>query len=672
MHKPATEQVATHYILGIDGLRALAVLSVIAFHVHHLSIPGGFVGVDIFLVISGYVVSASLARHFGETLRNFTIGFYARRIIRIYPALLVCLSASVLAKALFIPPSWLSATTQATGVSAYFGLSNFALIWTNDGYFSPRAEFNPFTHTWSLAVEEQFYLIFPFLFYFWQRRGRKSGLLDLTVRNPVAWLALVSLGLAAVQTHHSPDQAYYLLPSRFWELAAGALLYQIHHGGRMIPRTAAAKSLALGIGLGLIGWGLLAARSSHFPFPDALLPVSGMALCIIGTRSPERSALDPLLENGIATYIGKLSYSLYLWHWPVLVLFRWTTGLEHWTLVAAALAIIALAGMASYHLVEAPLRTHRLVRSGSGRKLVLAVGLTITCLGALGAAGMFRYQRHVSLSVTRESATWYPSAWSATSQPPAQTGPFKDRKLFIFGDSHAGAHGTMIRLLRDDGLSVELLSKGSCPVAGLIAPGTTACQDHLKDGLQKILEEGRKGDAVLLTSLRMPRLAEQTGPLDPNAVLAAQASPRAIRDRADALREANALVERLTAKGLVVVVETPKPVLLAPPFRCSDWFNRMNPVCRGGQSIERALLYRVRAPALASLASLKADNPAIILWDSFSLLCPDDPCTAFRAGKPLFMDGDHLSGYGNELLYPSFKALLLRQWSGKPAGAKGG
>jgi peptidoglycan/LPS O-acetylase OafA/YrhL len=149
------------YIPAIDGLRAIAVLSVIIFHANFLGIlPGGFTGVDMFFVISGYVISQSLSERFERAdlgFADYLKDFYRRRFLRILPALLVVLFASFLASAMFMPQFWLSELMNRTGLAAFFGFSNFVLAWNTDTYFSPSAELNPYLHTWSLAVEEQFY-----------------------------------------------------------------------------------------------------------------------------------------------------------------------------------------------------------------------------------------------------------------------------------------------------------------------------------------------------------------------------------------------------------------------------------------------------------------------------------------------------------------------------------
>ena len=164
------------YLPYIDGLRAVAVLAVVLYHLNAAWLPGGFTGVDIFFVISGFVVSASVDR-FGRTgAGESLLRFYARRLRRIAPALIVCLLVTCVASGLFIPQAWLSDTSRETGRMAFFGLSNWVLAGTGNDYFSPKVEFNPFTHTWSLGVEEQFYLVFPFLFLAWTRGGRgRSG-----------------------------------------------------------------------------------------------------------------------------------------------------------------------------------------------------------------------------------------------------------------------------------------------------------------------------------------------------------------------------------------------------------------------------------------------------------------------------------------------------------------
>ena len=220
------------YIPAIDSLRALAVISVIIYHLHGAWLPGGFAGVDVFFVISGYVISRSLVTLPSSGFLGFTGAFYGRRIRRIVPALIVCLLAISVLSALFIPNAWLSDANQRTGRFAFWGLSNFALMDMGDTYFAPRVEFNPYVHTWSLGVEEQFYLVFPAILYCWLRyRDSEVRWRRVASSSVLSAILVVSLGYSAYVTFNAPAIAYYSLPSRFWELAAGAALMQLHVTG---------------------------------------------------------------------------------------------------------------------------------------------------------------------------------------------------------------------------------------------------------------------------------------------------------------------------------------------------------------------------------------------------------------------------------------------------------
>lgn len=315
------------YLPAIDGLRALAVLAVLAFHLDPAFLPGGFAGVDVFFVISGYVVARSLAGREGERVGAFLAGFYARRVRRILPALVVCLLLTSLFTVWLVPESWLSSTTHRVGLAAFFGLSNLALVLHQDDYFSPRTDFNPFTHTWSLGVEEQFYFIFPLLFLIWLHwRCHQQG--RWIARALLPGLALVSLGVAYLWGQQRPDWAYYLLPARFWELALGVLLFQWQQGGLRLPP--AMQRIILPLGLMLIAAGYLWSDPQAFPYPWALLPVSGSLLVLWGISQGGSGWVLQALQQPVLRYVGLLSYSLYLWHWPVYVLLRWTLGLETW------------------------------------------------------------------------------------------------------------------------------------------------------------------------------------------------------------------------------------------------------------------------------------------------------------------------------------------------------
>ena len=251
------------YLGHVDGLRAIAVLAVVAYHLHPQALPGGFVGVDVFFVISGFVVTGALMPHARESWWRFIVGFYHRRLTRIVPALWLVLACTVVAYLLLIPRSWLSAQTGDVAALAFVGASNWALANQADAYFAPRAEFNPFTHTWSLGVEEQFYLLAPWLLFAALRRGRQLLLLPLL-------LAGASLALAVHWTTAQPLQAFYSVLSRFWELAAGSLWFALFwHRPRAWPWLARWHALSAPLGLVLLAEVMLRASPQAFPLPWA-------------------------------------------------------------------------------------------------------------------------------------------------------------------------------------------------------------------------------------------------------------------------------------------------------------------------------------------------------------------------------------------------------------------
>ena len=363
------------YIPGIDGLRAIAVLSVVLYHLDRDLLPGGFTGVDVFFVISGYVISKSLARSDAATLATFILGFYERRILRIVPALLAFLLVTSIFSVLFVPDGWLSASNNSTAMAAFFGISNLFLVRSADGYFSARIDFNPFIHTWSLAVEEQFYLIFPFIFYAWLRVARSGSPSRITAAI-LPLIAVVSLGFAWYGTRTAQVHAFYLLPSRFWELACGALLYQLEDLRCSRGMKLKKPSWWLLCGFSFTAVGFLYSEANAFPFPWALFPVVGTVFMIAGTVNASESArgLQIVLRSRAMTYIGRISYSLYLWHWGVFTLFRWTVGLAGPPMIATALLLSFALASLSYHVVEMPFRKTAYIRHFASWKIV-AMGL---------------------------------------------------------------------------------------------------------------------------------------------------------------------------------------------------------------------------------------------------------------------------------------------------------
>jgi len=649
------------YISGIDSLRAFAVIAVMIFHLNASFLGGGFSGVDVFFVISGYVVSSALWRSYTTNFAHFTLEFYARRILRILPPLIVMLLVISTLSTLFIPESWLSQTNSQTALAAFFGYSNFALIWFTDGYFSPRVEFNPFLHTWSLGVEEQFYLFFPLLFFVWIKY-KNNPKVNLFTNWLLALLFIVSLVYAWYQTPLHPDRAFYLLPSRFWELAAGALLFKLHLHKKFIADCDLKSNLFLIIGTILILLGFIYSDKSSFPFPWALLSVSGALFLLAGVArvSENKPVLQKAFENKQLVYIGKISYSLYLWHWPVYALFRWTFGLESFFGMFLAVLLTVILAVLSYHFIETPIRKNKFLLS-KPHWVVIITGILIVFAAYSFTKHIFNSHSSLSLSVTKDKETWYPHRYT-TTPPIANTLGLEDKTIFVIGDSHAGAYSTMLGLLADEyGMKVYPLSSGGCPVSNLIVPTAalgSACVQHINTMLLQVQKLASAGDTILLASLRMNRLGDQWQNFHLTDPLARQLTSDAVNNRRLALEETQKLLVELEKNSLHIIIDAPKPVFKSPAFRCADWFNATNPICKEGLSLSKDFLMKYRQPVMDSLNILSEKFPKLIVWDPFVVLCPTQNCSAMHNDIPLFFDGDHLSAYGNRVLYPSFKKII--------------
>jgi peptidoglycan/LPS O-acetylase OafA/YrhL len=699
------------YRPDIDGLRAIAVVAVLAYHLNSTWLPGGFVGVDVFFVISGFVVSAALARSPWDARGGFTafagfIGrFYARRLARIMPALVLVLVTSTLAASLFIPRAWLSGLSEETALFAFWGLSNWRLQSNTDFYFAPRAEFNPYTQTWSLGVEEQFYLIAPLLFFFWvygQRQHQANmqtwslGILSL--------LTLISLALCAYATQHHPALAFYFIGARFWELALGALLFfmsaQQTSASSVTTTSATAwhpmvQRFLPWLGLGAIVLACLLTEPTAFPWPWALLAVLGTLAVIGGQHADGQHPVRRLLSWPALVWVGRRSYSLYLWHWPVFVLLRWTTGLETGVQYLLAVIITVLLSLFSYRYVEQALRHNAWIERRSNA-LIIAGFLLLPLGGTLLSQYFFSHLERVSLStVSRTPSDWYGanlSIYTVAAERPCEVSQTfvallggmerivqpRDCKaitpasstIYVLGDSHAGAIiplleqtsaalGVRVRVFSYQG---TVASSYACSYLDLQAPmevgRAPGCLEFNQAVRERIRAEAKPGDLVLLPSLRMQRYGDQWASFGIANMHDKMYSGEALALRAAAAQQIPVWLDPLLQNGVRVAFMAPTPIFQAPTFRCADWFNAHNPICIGNNQQARAEMEKLRKPILETMHGLAAQSPAVLVWDPFTALCPGDVCTAVQAGKPLFFDGDHLSNYGNWVLYPHFVEWL--------------
>ncbi|UVK37807.1 acyltransferase [Mesorhizobium sp. AR10] len=464
---------ATSFRPDIEGLRALAVTGVIAFHFGLTSLPGGFTGVDIFFVISGYLITKHLLGEIGETGRLNLWRFYARRARRLLPAALFVILATLVAGYFILSPAEQSLYSKGAMFASAYMINLWLIRWSFD-YFAADATNNPFIHFWSLSVEEQFYLAWPALLLLaaWLRPGRRTAILVIGLAGIVSFAACVWLTAVA------QPWAFYFSPLRAWEFAAGGLATMAPAKfWRDRPLLATGQAL---IGLALIAWAyLMVSEESPFPGVIALVPVVGTVLVLLSGSGAGQSAAQNLPNAFLSLppmqWLGKLSYSLYLWHWPVIVyaamLVPDLSSLQRLACAALTLALSAF----TYRFIENPIRRNGWLMAGAARALVPAA--VLTGAGVIAAYGNARFadhnfspeQRSIAQSAAQNSTVRASNVDCvldfATVQPkPCVFGPRNtERSVVLFGDSHADHWSTpLIAAAANNNFQVVTYLKSSC------------------------------------------------------------------------------------------------------------------------------------------------------------------------------------------------------------------
>ncbi|MDZ7752521.1 MAG: acyltransferase family protein [Gammaproteobacteria bacterium] len=386
----------------IDGLRAVAVLPVMLFHGGFEGFGGGFVGVDVFFVISGYLITSIILAD-KEKGRFSLLTFYERRARRILPALFFVMVACLPLAWTLLGPSELKDFSQSL-FSVVFFASNF-LFWIESGYFDAAAELKPLLHTWSLAVEEQFYLVFPLLLMLFWRLGRKAIFIGVTV------IGAASLALAEAWASSFPSAGFFLLPTRAWELMLGALaaIYFTSSVGQThrLGKNPLANDALSWLGLVLILASVLV-FNEELPFPSVytLAPTLGTLLIILFSSPATTSGR--LLGSGLLVGLGLISYSAYLWHQPLFVFARHYNAVEPRPEVFAGLIVITIfLAYLSWHYIERPFRGKNRI----GRKRVFQFAVAGSCIFAIGGTA-----GHISNGFLKQKTTDHQRTLLASAQ----------------------------------------------------------------------------------------------------------------------------------------------------------------------------------------------------------------------------------------------------------------
>jgi peptidoglycan/LPS O-acetylase OafA/YrhL len=629
----------------IDGLRAVAVIPVVAFHAFPSLAPGGFVGVDIFFVISGFLITSILIGDLGNGTFSLA-GFYDRRVRRILPALCVCLAASAVAAAVLLPPSEMASFAKSLVSIGLF--SSNVYFWRQGGYFDAPAHDKPLLHTWSLSVEEQFYLLWPVLLWLLWRFGGRRWVAPLVIAGGIA-----SLGLAILLLRYDADGAFYLAPTRVWELALGALLavstFEVFTSRR-------SREIASAVGLAAIAVSVFAySPATPFPGAAALLPCLGAALLIHSNRQAP-TAVARLLSLQPVVFVGLISYSLYLWHWPVLVfgqigLNRALLPAEAAVAVAASLAAAAF----SWRYVEQPFRT---CRPGSGPTLkvlgsaaaslliVVAVGLMAT------ASGGFHFRANAAveqaeasvMSVNPRRPDCHVDGSSAGLPPlkPCILGRSgaRDYQVLVWGDSHADHFAPAVAAWAgENALSARQATKSACRP---LISGSKPLDSLLVSADCATFNKAVLAEAAEQEDLRAVIISGYWASRDRDRRATAVEFRQAFRDTLSALRG------RLGAQVSIVVLGT-TPVFAFRPATC---FARASLIgldrsrCAEGTPINagEAGLFD---PVIAEVVGEDRNAIAFLPWRT---LCQARECETVKNATILYRDHSHFTVEGGRLV----------------------
>jgi peptidoglycan/LPS O-acetylase OafA/YrhL len=383
--KPATRQV---FRFDIQGLRAIAILLVVIDHMNVGVFSGGFIGVDVFFVISGFLITSHLLSQLRSTGTIKFADFYARRMRRILPASFFVLIVTTIAAFIFMPPLLRSSIAQGTIATALY-VPNMLLAALGTDYQAETAP-SPFQHYWSLGVEEQFYLFWPILLFVLWRILRKSR---RRLAIAVAILTLLSFVLCIVVLGRSQPYAFFSLPTRAWEFAIGGLVAIAASKGRVFAANSIVAATLGWAGIAaLVAAGLAYTDTTLYPGVPALLPVLATALVIFVGTKQQSFGPELVLKWKPFQYIGKISYSLYLWHFPLLVIPQAAVGLGHplpiWVELLLMLAAVGLADL-TYRFIEEPFRKNKRITSiRPSRTLLAGLATSVLVVGLTAAASV--------------------------------------------------------------------------------------------------------------------------------------------------------------------------------------------------------------------------------------------------------------------------------------------
>ena len=633
VRSPATANARAAFRPDIEGLRAIAILLVVGFHAGVPGFSGGYVGVDIFFVLSGFLITGLLVREIEESGTIDLPRFYARRARRLLPALALTLLVTVIVSAAIYPPfevkeGGLGATAFATAAYA----SNLYFAKSATDYFGPDREKNPLLHTWSLSVEEQFYLVWPVFVMFalsvfsWQSRR------NINHRRLLRWMTgamVLSFALSLYLTSHVQPWAYFTSPTRAWEFALGAIIV-------LLPQKDGKARSAIGwIGLAGIGLATIAfGRTTVFPGTAVLLPALATAMVLRAATDAPGGSMVRMLSAKPLQKIGGLSYSWYLWHWPVIV-FGTAIIAEPSLTIRVALAVASYGiAMVSYHFLENPIRHNRRLASRNAYSLAMAAALAV-----LGISVSLAWRQASIWAADNPTQARFTRARRDEPSPLSQNNCFQNYfdvevvacnfavetstiPIVLLGDSHAAQWFSAFEpIAAKRGWRLVTMMKSACAMVDApffyspLGRTYTECGVWRKNALAKI---------------------RQIGPL-----VTVVASSEGYTFQDDELRDGiSRVVQQLAeaSQNVLILRDAPRPDFDIPTCLARrSW----RPAFIPSPACEFPLPGESKVFDFQGLAA--RDHKNVTLVDLSSNICPGGVCRAERDDLILYRDSNHLT-----------------------------
>lgn len=615
------------YRPDIDGLRAIAILLVLIFHSGFSLFPGGFIGVDVFFVISGFLITSIIEKEIRESTFSFK-NFYLRRIRRIIPVLFFIMLIITILCYFILFANNLEAFSR-TLLYTFLCANNFHLYINSSDYFAENSDLIPFLHTWSLSVEEQFYFLLPPLLILLHQKFnlKKSALI-------IVGLCIIGLLFSVYQSYANPRMAYFLLPARLFELLIGSCLALYWE---KVPNINGFKNHILsiiGIVLILIP-ALILNSSSVFPGLNALWPCSGTALLLLtGKTEASKGIINKLIQNKLMVGIGLISYSLYLWHWPIFVLIKYSgIYLEGWVRITAILATFLLSYL-SWKYIEQPFRTTLKFDFKKTICVIFVPALVIVGLiyGILDAKDGFP-ERHPELAEFNPKKN-YPNKLRGQCFDKFKVGNCEDCFIgikkdtldgMLIGDSFANHTAAFLDVLaKDAGLYIHDSAAGGYPIMNNV--DRKGIEAHSEEYAIERINYAKKFKTIYIA-------ANWEGLSEPK----------------------NAQTYHSTLKSLGELVKSGKKIIIFEALRKTTALN-----------LHRAKLVKAKIPVYFSekdfsiteykrpndyiIDEIKRKFPSVMIIDLNQLMCENGKCDIELNNTIVYRNEDHLNTSGAKLL----------------------